>query len=124
MGSTSLAAKLDAEDWRDLVGAYLDDASKAVTGYGGYVFKKLGDGIMALFGYPRAQENDAERAARGGLAILRALEDLNACGDSAHAGGAEGADQQDRPQWRARHRSDDAGGSVSPGACEDATQPE
>ena len=33
---------------------------------------------MALFGYPRAQENDAERAARAALAILRALEDLNA----------------------------------------------
>jgi class 3 adenylate cyclase len=78
VGSTSLAATLDAEDWRDLVGAYLDDAAKAIGQYGGYVAKKLGDGLMALFGYPRAQENDAERAARAGLAILRALEDLNA----------------------------------------------
>ena len=78
VGSTSLAATLDAEDWRDLVGAYLDDAAKAVAQYGGHVAKKLGDGLMALFGYPKAQENDAERAARAGLAILRALEDLNA----------------------------------------------
>ena len=78
VGSTSLAATLDAEDWRDLVGAYLDDAAKAIGQYGGHVAKKLGDGLMALFGYPRAQENDAERAARAGLAILRALEDLNA----------------------------------------------
>jgi class 3 adenylate cyclase/tetratricopeptide (TPR) repeat protein len=78
VGSTSLAAMLDAEDWRDLVGAYLDEASKAVAQYGGHVLKKLGDGIMALFGYPKAQENDAERAARAGLAILRALDDLNA----------------------------------------------
>ena len=77
-GSTSLAATLDAEDWRDLVGAYLDDAARAIGQYGGHVAKKLGDGLMALFGYPRAQENDAERAARAGLAILRALEDLNA----------------------------------------------
>ena len=77
VGSTRLAAKLDAEDWRDLVGAYLDDAARAVTQHGGHVAKKLGDGLMALFGYPRAQENDAERAARAGLAILRALEDLN-----------------------------------------------
>ncbi len=77
VGSTSMAAKLDAEDWRDLVSAYLDEASKAVAGYGGHVLKKLGDGLMALFGYPRAQENDAERAARAGLAILRALEELN-----------------------------------------------
>ncbi len=59
VGSTALAAKLDAEDWRDLVGAYLDAASEAVTRYGGYVLKKLGDGLMALFGYPQAQENDA-----------------------------------------------------------------
>jgi class 3 adenylate cyclase len=78
VGSTGLAATLDAEDWRDLVRAYLDNSAEAVTQYGGHVAKRLGDGLMALFGYPRAQENDAERAARAGLAILRALVDLNA----------------------------------------------
>jgi len=77
-GSTSLSARLDPEDWRNLVGAYLDEASAAVTRLGGHVAKRLGDGIMALFGYPKAQENDAERAARAGLAILRGLADLNA----------------------------------------------
>ena len=77
VGSTSLAAKLDAEDWRNLVNAYLDEASKAVTDFGGHVLKKLGDGLMALFGYPQAQENDAERAVRAALAIQRALADLN-----------------------------------------------
>jgi class 3 adenylate cyclase len=64
VGSTSMAAKLDAEDWRALVNTYLDEASAAVTGLGGHVLKKLGDGLMALFGYPQAQENDAERAVR------------------------------------------------------------
>jgi class 3 adenylate cyclase len=59
VGSTSISAGLDAEDWRDLVGAYLDAASAAVTEMGGHVAKKLGDGLMALFGYPVAQENDA-----------------------------------------------------------------
>ena len=78
VGSTSLAARLDAEDWRNLVNAYLDEASAAVTGFGGHVLKKLGDGLMALFGYPHAQENDAERAVRAALAIQRALSDLNA----------------------------------------------
>ena len=78
VGSTSLAARLDAEDWRNLVGAYLDEASQAVTELGGHVLKKLGDGLMALFGYPHAQENDAERAVRAALAIQRALADLNA----------------------------------------------
>ena len=66
VGSTSMAAKLDPEDWRNLVNAYLDEATKAVTGLGGHVLKRLGDGLMALFGYPQAQENDAERAVQGG----------------------------------------------------------
>jgi class 3 adenylate cyclase/predicted negative regulator of RcsB-dependent stress response len=78
VGSTRLAAKLDAEDWRNLVNAYLDEATRAVTGLGGHVLKRLGDGVMALFGYPHAQENDAERAVRAALAIQRALADLNA----------------------------------------------
>jgi len=77
VGSTGIAAKLDAEEWRDLVGAYLDAASAAVTEMGGHVTKKLGDGLLALFGYPVAQENDAERAARAALAIQRALAELN-----------------------------------------------
>ncbi len=77
VGSTSLAAKLDPEDWRDLISAYLDAASAAVTELGGHVLKKLGDGLMALFGYPRAQENDSERAVRAALLIQRALAELN-----------------------------------------------
>jgi class 3 adenylate cyclase/tetratricopeptide (TPR) repeat protein len=77
VGSTSISAGLDAEDWRDLVGAYLDAASAAVTEMGGHVAKKLGDGLMALFGYPVAQENDAERAARAALSIQRSLADVN-----------------------------------------------
>src|SRR5262249_32954195 len=47
-------------------------------GLGGHVLKKLGDGLMALFGYPKAQENDAERAVRAALAIQRALGEVNA----------------------------------------------
>ena len=77
VGSTSISAHLDAEEWRDLVGAYLDAASAAVSEMGGHVAKKLGDGLMALFGYPVAQENDAERAARAALSIQRALAEAN-----------------------------------------------
>jgi class 3 adenylate cyclase/predicted ATPase len=78
VGSTALASRLDAEDWRSLVNAYLDEASSAVTSVGGHVLKRLGDGLMALFGYPHAQENDAERAVRAALAIQRALNEINA----------------------------------------------
>ena len=77
VGSTGISAQLDAEEWRDLVGAYLDAASAAVDEMGGHVAKKLGDGLMSLFGYPVAHENDAERAARAALAIQRALAELN-----------------------------------------------
>ena len=95
VGSTGLAASLDAEDWHNLVSAYLDDASAAVTGLGGHVLKKLGDGLMALFGYPQAQENDAERAVRAALAIQRALAEPQ---------------RQERKQGRARAcRADRAG---------------
>jgi AAA ATPase domain/Adenylate and Guanylate cyclase catalytic domain len=44
---------------------------------GGHVAKKLGDGLMVLFGYPVAQEKDAERAARAALAIQGALIEIN-----------------------------------------------
>jgi class 3 adenylate cyclase/tetratricopeptide (TPR) repeat protein len=77
VGSTAISAQLDAEEWRDLVGAYLDAATAAVTEMGGHVAKKLGDGLMCLFGYPLAHENDAERAARAALSIQRALAELN-----------------------------------------------
>jgi class 3 adenylate cyclase len=77
VGSTAISAQLDAEEWRDLVGAQFDAASAAVTEMGGHVAKKLGDGLMCLFGYPLAHENDAERAARAALSIQRALTDLN-----------------------------------------------
>jgi class 3 adenylate cyclase len=56
VGSTELAAALDVEDWRNLLNTYLNEASKAVTGLGGHVLKMLGDGMMAVFGHPRAQE--------------------------------------------------------------------
>jgi class 3 adenylate cyclase len=103
VGSTSLASKLDAEDWRNLVNAYLDEATKAVTGLGGHVLKRLGDGLMALFGYPQAQENDAERAVRAALAIQRGLADINA-GNSAR-GEPELSGEQEFWPWRSLQRA-------------------
>ena len=60
---------------RTVVDAYLNKAS---AGLRGHVLKRLGDGRVALFGYPSAQENDAERAVRAALGIQRALAGLNA----------------------------------------------
>jgi class 3 adenylate cyclase len=90
VGSTSISAQLDAEEWRDLVGGYLDAASAAVAEMGGHVAKKLGDGLMCLFGYPLAHENDAERAARAALSIQRALAEHGERQNAVSGGGVRG----------------------------------
>ena len=77
VGSTAIASQLDAEEWRDLVMAYLEVVSAAVAEMGGHMARRQGDGLMALFGYPVAYENDAERAVRAALAIQRALAAIN-----------------------------------------------
>src|SRR5258707_9891665 len=77
VGSSGIAAQLDPEEWRETVGAYHRVAADAITRFGGHVAKYLGDGVMAFFGYPEAHDNDAERAARAGLAILEAISKLN-----------------------------------------------
>ena len=77
LGSTQIAAQLDPEEWRDVVASYHRASAEAITRFGGHVAKYLGDGIMAYFGWPEAHENDAERAARAGLAILEAVSRLN-----------------------------------------------
>ena len=77
VGSTEIAALLDPEEWREVVSAYHGAVAEAITRYGGHVGKYLGDGVMAYFGWPTAHDNDAERAARAGLAILEAILKLN-----------------------------------------------
>jgi class 3 adenylate cyclase len=73
VNSTSLAAQLDPEEWREIVAGYHHAAAQAIERFGGHVAQYLGDGVMAYFGWPEAHDNDAERAARAGLAILDAI---------------------------------------------------
>jgi class 3 adenylate cyclase len=70
VGSTEIAAHLDAEDWREIAARYQRTAAAAVTRLGGHVAKYLGDGLMVYFGWPQAHEDDAERAVRAGLAMV------------------------------------------------------
>ena len=70
VGSTALAARLDPEDLRDLITAYNRAVAEVVTRFDGFVAKYMGDGILIYFGYPRANEDDAERAARCALAAV------------------------------------------------------
>ncbi|MDH3539413.1 MAG: AAA family ATPase [Acidimicrobiia bacterium] len=75
--STRLAAGLDAEEWSEVVQAYQEAAVSVVERFDGHVGQYLGDGILVYFGWPRAHEDDAERAVRVGLGIVDCLEDLN-----------------------------------------------
>ena len=84
VGSTAIASQLDPEEWRETVAAYHRAAAEAITRFGGHVAKYLGDGVMAFFGYPEAHDNDAERAARAGLAILDAISKLKQEGTRAN----------------------------------------
>lgn len=76
--STAVAQPLDPEDYRAVVRAYQEAAVVALQPFDGYVAQYLGDGLLVYFGYPQAHEDAAQRAVRAGLAIVRALEPLNA----------------------------------------------
>jgi class 3 adenylate cyclase/predicted ATPase len=77
VGSTALSARLDPEDVREIISAYQKCVAEAVRRFDGFVAKYMGDGVLVYFGYPRAHEDDAERAVRAGLEIIRAVGALN-----------------------------------------------
>jgi class 3 adenylate cyclase len=71
VGSTALTAQLDPEDMADVIRAF--QGATAVARFDGHVAKWMGDAAMVYIGYPRAHEDDAERATRAGLAIIDAV---------------------------------------------------
>ena len=73
VGSTPLSTRFDPEDLREIVGAYHRCVADTVGRFGGFVAKYMGDGVLVYFGYPEAHEDDAERAARAGLAVIDAV---------------------------------------------------
>jgi class 3 adenylate cyclase len=73
VGSTELSAPLDPEDMGALISAYQACCADVVRRWEGHVAKYMGDGVLAYFGYPRAHEDDAERAVRAGLDLVAAV---------------------------------------------------
>ena len=73
VGSTSLAARLDPEDMRALIGAYHTCITEVVSRYQGKIARYMGDGALVYFGYPQAHEDDAEQAVRAALALIHAV---------------------------------------------------
>ncbi|HSC91414.1 MAG TPA: adenylate/guanylate cyclase domain-containing protein [Gaiellaceae bacterium] len=76
VGSTALGERLDPEDLVELIAAYHDAAAEVIERYHGHVAQYLGDGVLAYFGYPRAQGDDAVHAVRAGLDVVRAVHAL------------------------------------------------
>src|SRR5262249_26232813 len=73
VGSTALSVRFDPEELREELRAYQNAVSGVVARYDGFVAKFMGDGVLVYFGYPRAHEDDAERAVRAGLEIEAAV---------------------------------------------------
>ena len=76
VGSTALAARLDPEEMHAVIRSYQKACSAVLPTYDGFLARFLGDGLLVYFGYPRAHEDDAERAVRAGLDMLAAVGQL------------------------------------------------
>jgi class 3 adenylate cyclase/predicted ATPase len=76
--STELSARLDPEDFRELLGTYHAAVRKEIKRFDGFIAKYMGDGVLIYFGYPRAHEDDAERAVRAGLGLARGIARIKA----------------------------------------------
>ncbi|WP_283816508.1 AAA family ATPase [Bradyrhizobium sp. AUGA SZCCT0431] len=75
-GSTALSSRLDPEDLREVIRGFQDACVRAIRRFDGFIAKFMGDGVLAYFGYPRAHEDDAERAVRAGLAVIDVISQL------------------------------------------------
>ena len=73
VGSTHLANSLELEELRDVIRSYQAACAESVRRYGGMISRFMGDGILVLFGYPQAHEDDAERAVRAALGMVDAV---------------------------------------------------
>ena len=117
VGSTALASRLDPEDLREVLGAYHAAVAEVVTGFGGYVAKYMGDGVLAYFGYPQAHEHDAEQAVRAGLALVERVGRLES------GAGALGEPGRHRHRPRRCRRSDRLGRLAGARGCRRDAEP-
>src|SRR5262245_7958412 len=83
VNSSALAARLDPEDMRRVIASYHRCLGEVMTRYQGTIARYMGDGVLAYFGYPRALEDDAERAVRAALELVEAVATLKTNVDAA-----------------------------------------
>ncbi|MGB7830874.1 MAG: adenylate/guanylate cyclase domain-containing protein, partial [Xanthobacteraceae bacterium] len=82
VGSTALSARLDPEDLQRVIAAYQACIGEVVGRFQGMIARYMGDGVLAYFGYPRAQEDDVEQAVRAALALVEAVANLRTDADA------------------------------------------
>src|SRR5437763_1244564 len=70
--STALSTRMDPEDLREVISTYQKCVATTIRRLGGFVARYVGDGCLVYFGYPQANEDDAERAVRAGLELIAA----------------------------------------------------
>jgi class 3 adenylate cyclase/tetratricopeptide (TPR) repeat protein len=75
--STALSTRIEPETYRTVIGRYRQLVNDVVNRYEGHVFSTKGDGLLAVFGHPKAHENDVRRAVQAGLDITRDLARLS-----------------------------------------------
>ena len=68
---------MDPEDLREVISASQKRVAKTVQRFDGFVARYMGDGVLVYFGYPRAHEDDAERAVQAGLELARVVTALS-----------------------------------------------
>jgi class 3 adenylate cyclase/predicted ATPase len=76
VGATALSEQFDPEDLRELLREYQAVCAAAISRFDGQIIQYLGDGLLVYFGYPRAHEDDAQRAVRAGLTIVEDMAGL------------------------------------------------
>ena len=75
--STELSSRLEPEVYRAVVGRYRELVNATVESSGGHIGSTKGDGLLAVFGFPRAHEHDVLRAVQAGLDITRQVAALS-----------------------------------------------
>ena len=70
VGSTAMSVRMDPEDLREIISAYQKCVAETVRRFDGFVAKYMGDGVLIYFGYPKAHEDDAERAVLAGVELI------------------------------------------------------
>ena len=76
-GYTAMTEKLDPEEVKEIMNSIFGEITRIIHRYDGFIERFIGDGVMAIFGVPKAHEDDPIRAIRSAMAIHAAVENIS-----------------------------------------------